>query len=459
VDVEAINVSVKDDLPRGFHFVEESATVSILDANQQVLTSTPATSVGLDPVVFLGLDVPPLGQGLIEINYAVRVGAGVVQGDYTNTAEVSAGGNSNIAKATVKLVADPVLHQATLVGKVFHDRDADGYQEDANASDVTIKSDYFGWASHHAGDIPGLVSALDDPTRNAITVYMPLSDSNRFEVSTAEGTIINVDHDGVITESHVGKRASGITGQQLRISTRETTAIPTPSEKLISNTGAQAVMEIMIENVGIHEEGIPGVRLATVEGWLIETDQAGRFHIPDVDTGKSRIGKQFIVKLDDNTLPDGATLTTENPRVMRITNAALNTMRFGVKLPVQAAPAGSKPVETRKALVEANLGSVFFDTDMSNIRADQRGVVRDIIKRIKQFKRARILIEANTDSRHNMDYNIALAERRARTVERELRAVLGDELMNNVSVEVDTRSKQELPHNDPRAIDFKGDEQ
>jgi len=459
-ELVANNVSVTDDLPRGFHYVEDSAVVTVFDANQNIVSDTPATSVGIDPVIFLGLNVPIVDTGFVEINYAVRVGATVVQGDYSNTAFVSEGGSSNTSSASVRVVADPVLDQATLVGKVFHDRDADGYQEDANATDVTIRSDYFGWSSYHAGNIAGLISSLDDPMRNAIVVNMPLTQNNRFTVTTAEGTIITVEHDGSVTESHVGKRAKGITGQSLRISTRKIEAVPTPTTHLHSEAwGVQSVLEITIENVGVHEEGIPGVRLATVEGWLIETDQAGRFHIPDVDAGSANIGKQFIIKLDTYTLPEGATLTTENPRVLRITNAALNTMRFGVKLPAQVAPAGSEPVKVRNAKVEANLGSVFFDTDMHNIRADQRGVVQDIIKRIKQFKHARILIEAHTDSRHNQDYNVALAERRARTVEAELRRVLGDALMENVSVEVDQRSYQELPHNDPRAIDYTGDVQ
>jgi len=459
-ELAAENVSVTDDLPRGFHFVEDSANVTVFDANQQILSDAAVMSVGIDPVIFLGLDIPGSDAGYIEINYMVRVGTSVVQGDYTNTAEVSEGGSSNTSSAIVRVIADPVLDQATLVGKVFHDRDADGYQEDANATNVTLKSDYFGWASYHAGNIPGRLSTLDDPMRDAIVVNMPLTDNNRFSVSTAEGTIITVDHDGTVTESHAGKRAKGITGQLLRISTRETSAVPTPTTHLHSEAlSVQPVLEITIENIGVHEEGIPGVRLATVEGWLIETDQAGRFHIPDVDAGSASIGKQFIVKLDKYTLPEGAVLTTENPRVLRITNAALNTMRFGVKLPAQAAPSRDAPVKVRNAKVEANLGSVFFDTDMHNIRADQRGVVQDIIKRIRQFKQARILIEAHTDSRHNQNYNIALAERRARTVEAELRRILGDALMENVSVEVDKGSYQELPHNDPRAIDYLGDVQ
>lgn len=39
--------------------------------------------------------------------------------------------------------------------------------------------------------------------------------------------------------------------------------------------------EIIIENIGLYEDGIPGVRLLTVEGIIIETDQYGRYHVPD----------------------------------------------------------------------------------------------------------------------------------------------------------------------------------
>ena len=71
---------------------------------------------------------------------------------------------------------------------------------------------------------------------------------------------------------------------------------------------------------------------------VIETDGYGRYHIPDVDGGRRGWGKNFILKVDAVTLPEGAIFTTENPRVLRITGTALNKINFGVKLPVQDAP-------------------------------------------------------------------------------------------------------------------------
>ena len=76
------------------------------------------------------------------------------------------------------------------------------------------------------------------------------------------------------------------------------------------------------------EAGIAGVRLATVTGLLMETDGYGRFHLPDM--GESQGWSQnFIVKVDKASLPEGAKLTTENPRVIH-GSIALNSVSFGV---------------------------------------------------------------------------------------------------------------------------------
>lgn len=84
-----------------------------------------------------------------------------------------------------------------------------------------------------------------------------------------------------------------------------------------------------------NEEGIPGVRLATVEGLIIETDGYGRYHIPDVERERSSITihkyHHFIIKIDGASLPEGATFTTENPRVFWAKNSALNKVNFGVR--------------------------------------------------------------------------------------------------------------------------------
>ncbi|MGB3815128.1 MAG: SdrD B-like domain-containing protein [Shinella sp.] len=80
------------------------------------------------------------------------------------------------------------------------------------------------------------------------------------------------------------------------------------------------------------ELGLPGVRLATVKGVLVTTDAHGRFHVACADLPDQRIGSNFIMKLDTRTLPSGYSLTTENPRVVRLTAGKMTKLNFGAAI-------------------------------------------------------------------------------------------------------------------------------
>ena len=80
------------------------------------------------------------------------------------------------------------------------------------------------------------------------------------------------------------------------------------------------------------EPGLPGVKLVTPRGDIITTDKYGRFHVPCALLPDQRIGSNFLLKLDDRTLPSGYRVTTENPRVMRVTAGKLVEMNFGARL-------------------------------------------------------------------------------------------------------------------------------
>ena len=88
--------------------------------------------------------------------------------------------------------------------------------------------------------------------------------------------------------------------------------------------------EITIKNLGLQEEGIPGVRLITPEGQIIETDQYGRYHIPRIEN-IPEMGRNVIIKVDAITLPKGSRFTTENPRVKWVTPYLINDFNFGVQ--------------------------------------------------------------------------------------------------------------------------------
>ncbi|MEJ2393068.1 MAG: SdrD B-like domain-containing protein, partial [Gammaproteobacteria bacterium] len=80
------------------------------------------------------------------------------------------------------------------------------------------------------------------------------------------------------------------------------------------------------------EKGLPGVRVVTVRGLIAKSDQNGRFHITCAAVPDEDRGSNFILKLDERTLPSGYRMTTENPRVERATRGKMLRFDFGATI-------------------------------------------------------------------------------------------------------------------------------
>ncbi len=80
------------------------------------------------------------------------------------------------------------------------------------------------------------------------------------------------------------------------------------------------------------EKGLSGVRVVTVRGLIVTTDEHGRFHITCAAVPDEDRGSNFILKLDERSLPSGYRLTTENPRVQRATRGKMIRFNFGATI-------------------------------------------------------------------------------------------------------------------------------
>lgn len=65
---------------------------------------------------------------------------------------------------------------------------------------------------------------------------------------------------------------------------------------------------------------------------------------------------------------------------------------------------------------EKPLAMVFFDYDKYDIRSDAKPVLEQDAAWLNKFKTAKILIEGHADERGTEDYNLALGEKRAKSV-------------------------------------------
>jgi uncharacterized repeat protein (TIGR01451 family) len=80
------------------------------------------------------------------------------------------------------------------------------------------------------------------------------------------------------------------------------------------------------------EAGIPGVRLATARGLLATTDQFGRYHVTCAITPHEGRGSNFVLKLDDRTLPSGYRGSTQALQVQRATRGKMLELNFGASI-------------------------------------------------------------------------------------------------------------------------------
>ncbi|WP_158590408.1 SdrD B-like domain-containing protein [Noviherbaspirillum cavernae] len=80
------------------------------------------------------------------------------------------------------------------------------------------------------------------------------------------------------------------------------------------------------------EPGIPAVRVVTPRGLLVNSDSEGRFHVPCADIPNADRGSNFVMKLDERSLPSGYRVTTENPRDVRITRGKVVKLNFGATI-------------------------------------------------------------------------------------------------------------------------------
>jgi uncharacterized repeat protein (TIGR01451 family) len=161
------------------------------------------------------------------------------------------------------------------------------------------------------------------------------------------------------------------------------------------------------------EPGLAGVRLSTVSGTIITTDAFGRFSVPCAEL-PADIGSNFTLKLDTRTLPTGYRVTTENPRVVRLTPGTVTKMNFGAAIanvvdidltaeafvsgtatPIPALPAGVDSLISQIRDVPSVLRLSYYlqgeDRALARARMD---AVEEIIRvRWRQTGRYRLLIE------------------------------------------------------------------
>ena len=392
------------------------------------------------PLTVSGIDVP--AESSVEFIYILRVGAGVARGKHINRVSPYLGSApiGNEATATVIVGADPDFEEVTILGKVFDDRDSDNWQDSANASALFIQggiseSSYIANSTfiidadgqrqlddasaplNHGidlGDLTGRSSEADNANNHQIIIRQQLRDlafSDNLVLTTAEGTHITMSSQGNSESNPTGEVAKGLTAQDLRIERNIT---------VLANGHYQ--VDLIIQNHGIQEIGIPGVRVATVEGLYIETDLHGRFHLEAVDVANLARGRNFYMKVDKATLPPESTFVSENPRVKRITQGLPTRFDFAIQLAKQQFDGGEQ-----HALIK--LGDLLFNEGSAELNAEHKVWLTQMSDTINQYQGGTIQIIGQAHTQ-------ALAYQRANNTYQWLLPLIREDLRPAFSVDL-----------------------
>lgn len=413
-----MNIFIKDTPPAGFSYVDGSLQIV---QNGEKIGTIPAKYVG-DTVVVGPFHLSPKQQ--IEVVYLTKVSLGVVRGVYKNTAVVTNTSGtviSNEDTAEVDVVEDPLFETTTVIGKVFHDRDGDGTQDDNRATEITVTqnipdSAYVPNSTFYVIDglrkpvpdrsVPlnkgikikeilyGRMSEREALDKNKLEIYTGLNDVSslgNIRVTTDEGTDITLTNDNKVITNHTGLKKKGMVSQNIVI---KRDILKRNTNKNQDNK-VKYYERITIVNTGLIEEGFPGVRVANIEGLVAITDQYGRFHIPEVSDEK---GKNYILKVDPATLPAGTIFTTENPKVQRLGSTIIK-YNFGVVLPrttYETEKDGGKLLRTRI------YPRVIFYDDSSELKPVVTERLFESIKSRLKIK-DHLLLELNTSKNQKLD--------------------------------------------------------
>jgi large repetitive protein len=80
------------------------------------------------------------------------------------------------------------------------------------------------------------------------------------------------------------------------------------------------------------ETGLPGVRVVSARGLAATTDAYGRFHVTCAVVPREGRGSNFVLKLDDRTLPSGFRSSTDQVKIERATRGKALKFNFGASL-------------------------------------------------------------------------------------------------------------------------------
>jgi large repetitive protein len=147
------------------------------------------------------------------------------------------------------------------------------------------------------------------------------------------------------------------------------------------------------------EGGLAGVHVVTDRGLQATTDPYGRYHITCAITPNEIRGSNFVLKLDDRTLPSGFRMTTDQLQIKRATRGKALRIDFGASI---------------HRVVAIDLSDAAFEPGSTDIRAEWRPRLDVLLQELRKAPAVlRLSYLADTE-------DASLVEQRVKAVKRQV---------------------------------------
>jgi hypothetical protein len=159
------------------------------------------------------------------------------------------------------------------------------------------------------------------------------------------------------------------------------------------------------------EEGLSGVRVVTPRGLQAATDKYGRYHISCAITPNESRGSNFVLKLDDRTLPSGFRMSTDRLQIKRATRGKTLEVNFAASI---------------HRVVAIDLSDAVFESGKTEIREQWKPRLNLLVQELRKAPAVlRLSYVADTE-------DAGLVQRRVEAIKRQLMESWGTANDNNV---------------------------
>ena len=428
-------VRIEDLTPDNFKYRSGSTLLNNVPAADPSGNRTRTFNLGTVPALIDSNgngEADPGEIGYVKYSYQLIVGSGALPGSYINTAIAKDVCDtctiSNSSTAEVNVALDPLFDLGTIIGKVFHDKNRDGWQDQneegiAGAMVVLDEGTYALTDSHGRYHFPAVTPGERLLKINLTTLPSgtTLSDSETQVVSVTPGLLVKANF-GAIQNLVIKKIGHpGIRGVVININEEPKKTVLTGSTELQTIIVNGSQVRLPSAEVRMNVNGIPSEVLDFSGKKLVHP---ARFY---TDVSQPEEIKSWELNI---MTPEGETVmnfegSRAPPEIIewngydnsknQLTGGSLYHYQLTINYTNGDYATSARRLIgiDQRSVIELNLSGGSFKAGNFSLSKSAMKMLKDAAATLRRFPREQVVIEGHADSSGGQQANLDLSQKRA----------------------------------------------